>query len=81
MAHRLGLREPRQADIAFAGEPAQTRGEIFRFVEIDAGGLVAPGFEDQRLFLQEGAVAGEGSGIGGDRAVAGRRWGVPGGSA
>ena len=51
MAHGLGLGEAGQADLALALEPAETRRERLRLVEIDAGRVGAADLEDQRLLL------------------------------
>ena len=69
MAHGLGLGEAGQADLALALEPAETRRERLRLVEIDAGRVDAADLEDQRLLLLQRAVAGEGRVLG----CAGRR--------
>ena len=46
MAHRLGLGQPRQADGAFALEPAEPRREGVRLVEVDARAIGAADLED-----------------------------------
>ena len=60
MAHRLGLGEAGQADLALARMLAETRLERRRLVDVDAGRLVVADLEDQRLDLLESLVAGEG---------------------
>ena len=59
MAHRFGLAEARQADLAPPFVPAEPRRERRGFVDIDAGRVEPAGLEDQRLFEIEAAIARE----------------------
>jgi hypothetical protein len=59
MAQRLRFGKTGQANIASAGMRTEARNERRGFVDIDAGGVQAPRFEDQRFFHVERAIAGE----------------------
>jgi len=64
VAHRFGLREARQADLALALHGAETRLDRLRLGKIDARHIELAAVEQQHLFMIEAAVAREGLEVG-----------------
>ena len=60
MAHGFRLAEAGKAKRRFTFLPAEARREGFRFIKINAGHVIAAGFENEAFFHRQGAVAGEG---------------------
>ncbi len=59
MAHRLGLTEAGQIESGLARVRPQSRVKRRGLIDVDAGGVEAAGFEDERLLHVEGAISGE----------------------